>query len=119
MKAWLLADFRGRPRWVWLVCLALIGLAALWWNWAALSGLPIAILALLKPSRVPQPADVPDPARAAQDAHRAALETDRALAGVARESAQREAQGVERAQTANVDALIREHNAERRGRGQR
>lgn len=120
MVTWLLAPFHGRPRGAWLLCGALLAGAVAWWGWATLAALPVALLALWRPRSVaPREPARPDPARDAQDAHRAALETDRALAGVGRESAQREAQGVERAQTADVDALIREHNAERRGRGQR
>lgn len=104
MTAWLLAPWHGRPRWVWLLCAALLVGASAWRWQAGVCALFGAVNALRRP-RAPQPADVPDPARPAQDAHRAAQETDRALAGVARESAQREAQGAQAAATDPADEV--------------
>ena len=121
MTAWLRTDFLGRPRWVWLLCAALLVGASAWRWQAGVCALFGAVNALRRRRSVTprDPVAAPDPARDAMRGHEAARETDRALAGVGRESAQREAQGREHAQTADVDALIREHNAERRGRGQR
>lgn len=98
MRAWLAAPGPlgvTRGRWA-LALLACIGVALVYRPAAAWLGL----LPLLgAPRRHPDPPDPPDPARDALRGHVAARETDRALAGVAAESAAREAQGREAAAT--------------------
>lgn len=117
MTAWLRADFRGRPRYVWLLCAALLAGALAWWGWPALAGLPLAAAALVRASRWVQPREPsrPDPARDALRAHESASETDRALAGVAAESAARETAGA----TAAATDPIAEVRARVEGRARR
>jgi hypothetical protein len=97
LRAWLAVPFLTISRWRWvLAALACVAVALIWGK--AASWLPLLTL-LGAPRRVPAPPDEPDPARSALDAHRAASEADRALAGVAAGSAAREAQGATAAAT--------------------
>lgn len=107
MTAWLRADFLGRPRWVWLLCGALLVGASAWRWQAGVCALFGAVNALRRPRSVTprDPVAAADPARDALRAHSAAQATDRALAGVARESAQREAQGAQAAATDPADEV--------------
>ena len=104
LRRWLAAPGPlGVSRWRWLLtALACLGVAVLWRP--LMAWLPLSWL-LGAPRRIPASDPAPDPARPAQDAHSAALETDRALRGVQAESAAREAAGAQAARTDDADEV--------------
>lgn len=112
--AWLTRTTFGVERWRLLVCAVVAALVAWALGWP---GGFAGLLALVRP-RPRQvdwsAADRPDPGPDALDAHRAALEVDRARRGVEQESAAREAAGVRAAAEDPIDDVRRRVEARAR-----
>lgn len=107
------------PRWRWLVTAACVALGvAVWLSGYRVLGVLLGILGgPTARSRVPATEPAPDPGPAAQDAHRAAVEVDRARQGVEAESRAREAAGARAASEDDIaDVRRRVEERARRGR---